>query len=52
VISIWKGWFILYYRPWFKNEQGVETRRVLGLMGALALVSEYAAEYMSGKSIL
>ncbi|XP_021934432.1 uncharacterized protein LOC110836976 isoform X1 [Zootermopsis nevadensis] len=39
---------IMTARPWFKNEQGVETRRALGLMGALALVSEYAAEYMSG----
>ncbi|XP_023709540.1 uncharacterized protein LOC111865601 isoform X2 [Cryptotermes secundus] len=34
--------------PWYKNEQGVETRRALGLMGALALVSQYAAQYMSG----
>jgi len=41
----------LYYRPWYKNEQGVETRRALGLMGALALLSQYAAEHMSGKSM-
>jgi hypothetical protein len=43
-----QGW-IMCFRPWYKSEQGVETRRALGLMGALASVSQYAAQYMSGK---
>jgi hypothetical protein len=44
-----KNWNVLCFSPWYKNEEGVETRRALGLMGALALVSQYAAQYMSGK---
>jgi hypothetical protein len=41
--------YVLCFSPWYKNEQGVETRRALGLMGPLALVSQYAARYMSGE---
>jgi hypothetical protein len=46
---LFKDWIVLCFSPWYKNEQGVETRRALGLMGALAVVSQYAAQYMSGR---
>ncbi|XP_069678675.1 uncharacterized protein [Periplaneta americana] len=39
---------VMTARPWYTNEQGVETRRALGLLAALAMVSKFAAQYILG----